>query len=181
MKKDKSTFSQRGFNKEDYFRVLANDTEKAIEVNSIVKLYRDDGTDKPLFKVLTGYSKYHLCDGEMGAFVEVDALEWIPPEVARDILGMKYDSSTKESVLDEAKRIIYGDREKTYGDPGKNLRHIADQWTLYLKQKYGSDLQLTAEDVCYMMVDLKKCRQINSNKRDNQVDAIGYLALIERL
>lgn len=181
MKKDKYTFSQRGFNKEDYFRVLSNDTEKAIEANSIVKLYKDDGTDKPLFKVLIGWSKYHLCDGEMGAFVELDALEWIPPEVARYILGIKYNSSTKESVLDEAKRIIYGDREETYGDPGKNLRHIADQWTLYLKQKYGGDLQLTAEDVCYMMVDLKKCRQVNSSKRDNQVDAIGYLALIERL
>lgn len=85
------------------------------------------------------------------------------------------------TVLDEASQIIYGDREQTYGDPAKNLRHIAAQWQLYLRQKYDSDITLNAEDVCYMMTDLKKCRQMNQAKRDNLVDGIGYLALIERL
>lgn len=91
-------------------------------------------------------------------------------------------SGSKPSALDEASKIIHGDREQTYGDPGKNLRHIAAQWQLYLRQKYDiPDLTITAEDVCYMMTDLKKCRQMHQNKQDNLVDGIGYLALIERL
>ena len=32
------------------------------------------------------------------------------------------------NVLEEAQDIIYGDREKTYGHPAKNLNCIADMW-----------------------------------------------------
>lgn len=84
------------------------------------------------------------------------------------------------NILEEAGKIIYGDREQTYGSPAVNLNRIAAQWSLYLFQKFDVPVELTAEDVCWMMVDLKKCRQINADKRDNLVDAAGYLALIER-
>jgi len=86
-----------------------------------------------------------------------------------------------ETVFEEAGRIIYGDREQTYGAPSKNLTHIAEQWTLYIIQKYGVEVFLTPEDVCWMMSDLKKARQMNADKRDNLVDAIGYIGLIERI
>jgi hypothetical protein len=87
----------------------------------------------------------------------------------------------QETTLDEAKRIIYGDREKTYGSPDKNLTNIAQQWSLYIQQKFGVTVPLDCHDVCWMMVDLKKARQMNSPKRDNIVDAEGYLALSERI
>lgn len=87
----------------------------------------------------------------------------------------------KKSVIEEAQEVIYGDREETYGHPAKNLTHIAQQWRLYFNQKHGVDMALDAEDVCWMMADLKKVRQMNSKKRDNVVDAIGYVALVERL
>lgn len=83
--------------------------------------------------------------------------------------------------FEEAQRIIYGAREQTYGHPGKNLANIAQQWRLYLLQRHGVDLELSAEDVCWMMADLKKVRQMNAAKRDNVVDAIGYVGLISRL
>lgn len=85
------------------------------------------------------------------------------------------------TVFKEAETIIYGDREETYGHPAKNLENIAEQWSLYLQQRYEASVQLTAEDVCWMMVDLKKARQLNSHKRDNLVDAIGYIGLIDRI
>ena len=84
------------------------------------------------------------------------------------------------SAIDKAKEIIYGDREQTYGKPSKNLERIADQWALYLSQKNEVVVQVSPEDVCWMMADLKKCRQMNAHKEDNLVDAIGYIALIER-
>ncbi len=36
------------------------------------------------------------------------------------------------SVLDEAHHVVYGDREKTYGRPSKNLIAIATMWEGYL-------------------------------------------------
>lgn len=86
-----------------------------------------------------------------------------------------------KSAIEEAQEIIYGDREQAYGHPTKSISNIAQQWRLYLIQKHGMDLALDAEDVCWMMADLKKVRQMNAKKRDNLVDAIGYVALVERL
>jgi hypothetical protein len=88
-------------------------------------------------------------------------------------------TETKHAI-DMAKDIVYGDREKTYGSPDVNLNRIAEQWELYLRQKYHALCPLTPEDVCWMMTQLKMSRQMHKPKQDNLVDAIGYLALIER-
>lgn len=81
----------------------------------------------------------------------------------------------EESVLSEANRIIYGDREKTYGSPSKNLKVIAKFWGEYLGTK------LSAQDVCVMMILLKAARLRNTpGHRDSVVDICGYAALIER-
>ena len=85
------------------------------------------------------------------------------------------------NILEEANKIIYGDREQTYGHPSKNLDAIAMYWSTHIFNKFNVVLDLTAEDVCWMMVDLKKARQLNQHKRDNVVDAAGYIALIERI
>jgi hypothetical protein len=85
------------------------------------------------------------------------------------------------SVLAEAHKIIYGDREKTYGDPSKNLRCIADYWTVHLHHKYGLTAKLNVDDVCQMMVMLKQARLINDpSNRDGKVDTCGYITLMDR-
>lgn len=87
--------------------------------------------------------------------------------------------NNKNSVLKEAHTIIYGDREKTYGHPSKNLKAIATMWTTYL-QSVGSR-SLTSQDVCVMMILLKGARLANDPAhRDSVVDICGYAALIER-
>ena len=84
--------------------------------------------------------------------------------------------ATPSSILDEAKEIIYGDREKTYGAPDKNLNMIAELWGAY----HG--VLFTAEDVCNMMILLKVARLANDPKhRDSQIDLCGYAALMERI
>ena len=85
------------------------------------------------------------------------------------------------TIIDQAKEIIDGDREQTYGSPGVNLRRIADQWSCYLNQRHPVALMLSEEDVCWMMVLLKMARQMHTYKDDNLVDAIGYIALIEKV
>jgi hypothetical protein len=86
------------------------------------------------------------------------------------------------SVLDEAKEIIYGDREKTYGHPAKNLNNIGIMWQTYLQAKGTTFLNyLTAQDVAVMMMLLKCARLANDpTHRDSVVDICGYAALIER-
>lgn len=87
----------------------------------------------------------------------------------------------KKSVLIEADDLIHGARRAEYGPPGVCFANIAAQWSLYLGQKHQILVDLTAEDVCWMMSDFKKVRQIANKKRDNTRDAAGYIGLIEEL
>ena len=83
------------------------------------------------------------------------------------------------SVLEEAKEIIYGDREKTYGHPAKNLEAIAELWHTYLMNMKNP--KISAKDVAVMMILLKAARLGNDiAHRDSIVDICGYAALIER-
>lgn len=86
------------------------------------------------------------------------------------------------SVLQEAERIIYGDREKTYGEPGKNLATIADFWSTYVNRKYDVGILFDYHDVCAMMRLLKEARLINQpGHLDSLIDICGYAALEERV
>ena len=86
------------------------------------------------------------------------------------------------SILDEAQHIIYGDREKTYGAPDKNLVAIAGYWANHLHTRFGVYHDITGADVCIMMTLLKAARLGNDvTHRDSLVDAVGYLALLERI
>lgn len=92
----------------------------------------------------------------------------------------------QQTILEQAATIVDGDREQTYGDPGRNLRTIAALWTDWLRARgfleAADDLtQLTTDDVAAMMVMLKLARLANDPRhRDSQVDACGYLRLMER-
>lgn len=80
------------------------------------------------------------------------------------------------SILEEAAAIIYGDREKTYGAPEKNLALIAKLWAGY------KGVGFTVEDICLMMILVKVARLANDPKHhDSQVDLCGYAALMERV
>ena len=88
-------------------------------------------------------------------------------------------SDEQMSVLKEAHKIIYGDREKTYGHPAKNLETIAIMWQAFLDAR--GQVSLTAKDVAVMMILLKAARLGNDpSHRDSVVDICGYAALMER-
>lgn len=90
----------------------------------------------------------------------------------------------RETILDTAKKIIYGDREQTYGHPSKNLRRIAEFWNVYLNGKERPDPFgnfVDELDVAYLMVLVKVARLINQpDHEDSLVDICGYAALVER-
>lgn len=87
-----------------------------------------------------------------------------------------------KSILLEADSLIHGDRERTYGTPGRNATNTAEMWSLYIKQKYGVAINLNADDFCIMMNQLKVARLINlPTHRDSQVDIAGYIGLMEKI
>jgi hypothetical protein len=107
----------------------------------------------------------------------------VPPRKEADALDHWENAvATPKSILDEAKDIIYGDREKTYGAPDKNLVAIAGYWANHLNTRFGVYHDITGADVCIMMTLLKAARLGNDvTHRDSLVDAVGYLALLERI
>lgn len=88
----------------------------------------------------------------------------------------------RKTAIQQAQDVIYGDREKTYGDPGKNLRVIAEYWSVHLSATKHKNIRLTTDDVCVMMILLKQARQANTpGHPDSVVDTIGYAALQDRV
>ena len=94
----------------------------------------------------------------------LDELKWLRNPDA--------DSShtTRESVLDAAKRCVCGDRDKQYGPPEDNFAVIAALWTAYT----GTDI--TPKDVAMMMALLKIARAKAGSKPDTYIDLAGYAA-----
>ena len=83
----------------------------------------------------------------------------------------------KHTILDTAKSLIYGDREKDYGKTSDNFADIAKGWEVITKAT------ITPEQVGLMMAWLKICRanKDNCEKRDSLVDLAGYAGCIEKI
>lgn len=80
--------------------------------------------------------------------------------------------TTRAEILDAAKKIVTGDREKQYGKPEDNFAVIAEFWTTYIGHPISS------EDVAIMMALLKIARIRSGNyKADSFIDGVGYLSL----
>lgn len=103
----------------------------------------------------------------VGARLEHD----IATEIGLDIV---YLDEVKETVLDEAKRIVYGERNESYGDPSDDFANIAKMWSVV----FGKDVSVT--QVGLAMACLKIARHLHKPKRDNLVDLAGYAACLER-
>jgi len=80
-----------------------------------------------------------------------------------------------ESILQEAQRLVHGDRGASYGHPGDDYRATTDMWRAMILRRYGVDVPLTADFGCLMMVAVKLSREAGKPQRDNRVDAAGYL------
>lgn len=77
----------------------------------------------------------------------------------------------RKDILEEAQRIVDGERENQYGRPENNFSLIAKLWTSYL------GVLVSPEDVAVMMILLKSARIKSGNsKSDNWIDICGYAA-----
>lgn len=113
-----------------------------------------------------------------------------------------------ESVLDEARRIVHGERRRDYDHPLDNHERIGILWAVQLEKWVQDEVAdallamgeqidpafaqafmahfktcrlspVPARTVANAMIGLKLAREAFTAKRDNQVDTIGYAACID--
>lgn len=68
-------------------------------------------------------------------------------------------------------RAIIGDRQSDYGHPTDTMQRTARLWTAYL------EIPVEAHQVAVLMALLKIARSMDSDKADNWIDALGYVAI----
>lgn len=86
-----------------------------------------------------------------------------------------------EPVLAEAARITSAERQKTYGHPADNMKHIARLWRAHLECKYDLEVPIEAADVPWMMIQVKQSRDFCNPIRDNAVDTAGYSRVLSQV
>ena len=87
----------------------------------------------------------------------------------------------RNKCLEEAAKIISGNRQDDYGTPEDSFSRIADYWNDYLIHKNITDNShsLYPVDVAAMMILFKIAREEHSHKHDNLVDICGYTAILD--
>lgn len=85
------------------------------------------------------------------------------------------DMPARESILQEADRIVNGDRQADYSDPVENFKHIASIASAIRKK------ELTTEDCAVVLMAVKLARENFKHKRDNLVDLAGYTEILHRI
>lgn len=95
-----------------------------------------------------------------------------------EVVGIPvYDAETgellKENVAQEAARLVFGDRSKTYSNPLSDFGRTKGIVNALFKHKLKEDL--TEEDIALFMIGVKLSRLVNKpDHRDSLVDIVGY-------
>lgn len=96
-------------------------------------------------------------------------------------MSLPNEGPRTQNILERANEITAGDRQDFYGHPEDNHTTTARMFSNFIERKYGLRLSLDSEDVCVFNVLQKLSRDAHAPKRDNLVDACGYLRNIEQI
>lgn len=103
-----------------------------------------------------------FCSCNLGP--EQDAAPFIPASL-----------SSPETILQEAQRLVYGERGAAYGHPKEDFGRAAAIFNAITGEN------LDASDIGYVLLSVKLSRQQHEGRRDNFSDAAGYLECLARV
>ena len=78
---------------------------------------------------------------------------------------------TCKEILNDAKKLIGGNRQKDYGDKLTNHQNIAALWSIFLQKK------IMPHDVAVCMALVKVARLMHQHKKDSYLDLAAYAAI----
>ena len=81
-----------------------------------------------------------------------------------------------ETALQEAQRLVHGDRGAAYGHPLDDFARTGRMWAAILGVP-----EVTPEQVGLCMAAVKISREVNRPARDNRVDLAGYAETVEMI
>lgn len=109
-----------------------------------------------------------------GATFEVDVARALGMPVLDAETGEPY-VEPRESILEEAQRLVEGPRCSDYDHPANDFRRTGRKWGVTLEEwRTSSQRDVPAYVVALCMIDLKTVREAHKPKRDNRVDIAGY-------
>ena len=82
-----------------------------------------------------------------------------------------------ESALQEAQRLVHGDRGAAYGHPADDFARTGRMWGAIL----GLSGPVSPELVGLCMAAVKISREVNKPSRDNRVDLAGYAETVQMI
>lgn len=85
------------------------------------------------------------------------------------------DAGDDPKLLEQASKIVYGDRQRDYGDAKTNHEQIAALWSPIL------GMTVSYQQVIQCMIALKLARLIHTpDHRDSWMDIAGYAAVWDK-
>ena len=86
-----------------------------------------------------------------------------------------------ENILEEANRLVSGDRRNSYLHPLHDYTCTAKMWSAMIEKRYAVTLNLDPDFCTLMMAAMKISREAGKHKRDNLVDLAGYARCTEMI
>lgn len=82
----------------------------------------------------------------------------------------------EDPVGEEAAQLVQGARQEKYGDPLENYTRFARCLEIDLNLPTGA---VSRRQAIHVMISIKKCRDLNTPQRDNEVDICGYAHILQ--
>jgi hypothetical protein len=128
--------------------------------------------------LLPGWESSRGVGAELGLALALDPPLWVfDAETMQPIdpiarLGSAMDDD-EQTILQEAEKLVDGDRREAYGHPFDDYSRTATLWSQVLGHA------VTVEQAIMCMICVKLSRECNRHGRDNLVDIAGYAACLD--
>lgn len=142
------------------------------------------GDEPDLTETVSGWASYIDFEGQQHH--DVDAFVAAARDNAK--VQERYEQlqlelkPASETILEEAQRLVHGDRGGNYGHPIEDFSRTGQMWGAILSKWRDSDEDsVPPELVGLCMAAVKISREVNLPKRDNRVDLAGYAETVQMI